>query len=66
MMSAHAPLQSLACAAMVLAATTADAQWIKLPTPGLPRLADGKPNFDAPAPRTLCWRKAQGRITGIQ
>ena len=35
----------LACAAIVLAAGTSfDAQWIKLPTPGLPRLADGKPD----------------------
>ncbi|HVG71697.1 MAG TPA: hypothetical protein VM819_12335 [Vicinamibacterales bacterium] len=28
-----------------------EAQWLNLPTPGLPRLADGKPNLDAPAPR---------------
>ena len=28
------------------------AQWLKLPTPGLPRLPDGKPNLTAPAPRT--------------
>ena len=28
------------------------AQWLKLPTPGIPRLADGKPNLAAPAPRT--------------
>jgi len=27
------------------------AQWIKLPTPGIPRTADGKPNLAAPAPR---------------
>src|SRR6185436_9746964 len=32
--------------------TTAGAQWLKLPTPGIPRLADGKPNLAAPAPRT--------------
>jgi hypothetical protein len=30
----------------------AGAQWLKLPTPGLPRLPDGKPNLAAPAPRT--------------
>lgn len=29
-----------------------DAQWLKLPTPGVPRLPDGKPNLGAPAPRT--------------
>jgi hypothetical protein len=28
------------------------AQWIKFPTPGIPRLPDGKPNASAPAPRT--------------
>jgi len=28
------------------------AQWAARPTPGLPRLADGKPNLSAPAPRT--------------
>ncbi|MEO8256901.1 MAG: hypothetical protein ABI868_06100 [Acidobacteriota bacterium] len=28
------------------------AQWLKHPTPGLPRTADGTPNLAAPAPRT--------------
>jgi len=28
------------------------AQWIDYPTPGIPRLSDGKPNLAAPAPRT--------------
>ncbi len=28
------------------------AQWVNLPTPGIPRLANGKPNLTAPAPRT--------------
>jgi hypothetical protein len=27
------------------------AQWLNHPTPGIPRLADGKPNLSAPAPR---------------
>ena len=27
------------------------AQWIKYPTPGIPRTADGKPNLTAPAPK---------------
>ena len=31
---------------------TATAQWLKYPTPGIPRLPDGKPNLSAPAPRT--------------
>jgi hypothetical protein len=37
---------------LVLCATAADAQWLKYPTPGIPRLPDGKPNLEAPAPRT--------------
>ena len=28
------------------------AQWVNLPTPGIPRTAAGKPNLSAPAPRT--------------
>src|SRR2546428_234036 len=28
------------------------AQWLKYPTPGVPRTPDGKPNLTAPAPRT--------------
>jgi len=33
-------------------APAAGAQWLKLPTPGLPRLPDGKPNLTAPVART--------------
>jgi hypothetical protein len=36
----------------ILGTTEAAAQWLKLPTPGIPRLADGKPNLKAPTPRT--------------
>src|SRR3984893_7508002 len=45
-----------------LLSTAAAAQWINYPTPGTPRLADGKPNLSAPAPRT-----ADGKpdMTGI-
>jgi hypothetical protein len=32
--------------------TAAHAQWLTDRTPGIPRLADGKPNLTAPAPRT--------------
>src|SRR5262245_50979122 len=32
--------------------TTAEAQWLELPTPGIRRTADGKPNLTAPAART--------------
>jgi hypothetical protein len=30
----------------------AQAQWVNYPTPGIPRLPDGKPDLSAPAPRT--------------
>ena len=30
----------------------ASAQWLNYPTPGIPRLPDGKPDLNAPAPRT--------------
>lgn len=40
-------------AALLLAmGTSATAQWLNLPTPGIPRTADGRPNLTAPAPRT--------------
>jgi hypothetical protein len=31
--------------------TSGQAQWLTYPTPGTPRLRDGKPNLTAPAPR---------------
>lgn len=37
--------------ALVLSSPAA-AQWLKYPTPGMPRLANGKPNLAAPAPKT--------------
>ena len=40
------------CGLLLVASIGLDAQWLKLPTPGLPRLPDGKPNLEAPAPRT--------------
>jgi hypothetical protein len=43
---------SLLCLGLLLSAASLDAQWLKLPTPGLPRLPDGTPNLEAPAPRT--------------
>jgi len=46
------PLRLLVCSVFLFAATAAvDAQWLNLPTPGLPRLPDGKPDLTAPAPR---------------
>jgi hypothetical protein len=37
---------------LVLPAHALAAQWLKEPTKGIPRTADGKPNLTAPAPRT--------------
>src|SRR5439155_26159242 len=34
------------------ASAIASAQWVNYSTPGIPRLADGKANLSAPAPRT--------------
>jgi hypothetical protein len=46
-------MRTVAILALLLAAATdARAQWLKLPTPGIPRLPDGKPNLAASAPRT--------------
>ena len=36
---------------VMTAAPVAAAQWLRYPTPGIPRTADGKPNLVAPAPR---------------
>jgi hypothetical protein len=47
---------------LLLSSTPLAAQWLTLPTPGIPRTADGKPDLSAPAPRT-----ADGRpeLTGL-
>ena len=47
---------------LLTSATPVAAQWLGLPTPGIPRTADGKPDLSAPAPRT-----ADGRpeLTGL-
>lgn len=37
--------------ALVLLISGANAQWLNYPTPGIPRLPDGKPNLAAPTPR---------------
>jgi hypothetical protein len=40
----------VALATVLSAAMTADAQWLKTKTPGIPRTNDGKPDLNAPAP----------------
>jgi hypothetical protein len=46
----HTALATIA-ASLLLACTTR-AQWVNYPTPGTPRLPDGKPNLSAAPPRT--------------
>jgi hypothetical protein len=43
---------AIVAAAFVMCSATARTQWLDHPTAGIPRLADGKPNLTAPAPRT--------------
>ena len=38
--------------ALIFLAIAFAAQWLQFPTPGVPRLPDGKPNLEAPAPHT--------------
>jgi hypothetical protein len=55
-------LRLLPSVAVLALAAPAFSQWIKYPTPGIPRLPDGKVNLAAPAPKT-----ADGKpdLTGI-
>ena len=46
-------LTPIAAAALACALSApVSAQWMNYPTPGIPRLPDGKPNLSEPAPRT--------------
>ena len=36
---------------LLLLSAALDAQWLKYPTPGIPRLRVGRPDLSAPAPR---------------
>src|SRR5437762_8488015 len=42
----------LAWMVLSLIASSSAAQWLELPTPGIPRTPDGKPDLTAPAPKT--------------
>jgi len=54
--------------AALICAVSAGAQWIDHPTPGIPRLANGKVNLSAPVPKTAggkpdlsgLWQRARG------
>jgi hypothetical protein len=45
--------QYLFILALFSLSTPCFSQWLSLPTPGIPRTADGKPDMSAPAPRTV-------------
>ena len=45
-------LAAFAVASVLACSGTVFAQWLKYPTAGVPRRADGKPNLSAPTPRT--------------
>jgi hypothetical protein len=47
---------------VVAALRIASAQWLNYPTPGIPRLPDGKPNLAAKAPRT---RDGKPDLSGV-
>jgi hypothetical protein len=47
---------------LCLVAVSLHAQWVNYPTPGLPRLTDGKVNLRAPAPRT---REGKPDLSGV-
>jgi hypothetical protein len=48
----HRRTASMVAAILAIASVPTAAQWLDFPTPGIPRLPDGKPNLTAPAPRT--------------
>lgn len=50
-LGSHRRDAALAAASLVILSTPLCAQWIKYPTPGVPRKADGSVNMSAPAPR---------------
>jgi hypothetical protein len=52
----------LAAVAVVIASPVAP-QWLTQRTPGIPRMADGKPNLSAPTPRTADGKPDLSRLT---
>jgi hypothetical protein len=62
----------LVLAASVVAIASLDAQWLKVPTPGIPRLANGRADLAAPAPRDAkgrpslsgLWKPVPARLIG--
>src|SRR5438046_1805632 len=56
----------LAFLALLSACVSLSAQWLRHPTPGIPRTRDGKPNLSAPAPRTPDGKPDLSGIWNIQ
>ena len=58
---------------LLIVCGTLSAQWLKIPTPGIPRTADGKPDLAAPAPKTAdgksdvsgLWQPGPGYVENI-
>jgi hypothetical protein len=53
----------MAVAAFSMLPCPVTAQWLDLPTPGIPRSADGKPDMKAPLPRTANGRNLTSSFT---
>jgi hypothetical protein len=61
-MSRRVPRLAAFAAVLVCAASSGSAQWLRTPTPGVPRTPDGKVNLTAPPPRT---REGKPDLSGI-
>jgi hypothetical protein len=55
-------VRSLGLLLALFAAMPISAQWVRYPTPGIPRTKDGNPNLSAPTPRT---REGKPDFSGI-